>query len=138
MFERLTKSARRAVAVAKSVAKEKNYEFIEPEHLLLGILSVEESTACAILTRLNVPIEVLKAKLESDKLKAEGEMLDPRVGSDTSTVLNSSLREALKLSQNFMGTEHMLLGFIAQPTLEASMALSQLGVTKQKRWFLRF
>jgi ATP-dependent Clp protease ATP-binding subunit ClpC len=132
MFERLTQSARRAVAGAKAIAKEKNYEHIEPEHLLLGILGVKESTAYTILERLNVPIEALKTSLDTDKLQTEGEMLDPRVGSDTSTILNSSLREALKLSQNFMGTEHMLLAFCTQTTLEASATLARLGVTKQK------
>ena len=115
MFERFTDRARRVVVWAQEEARTFNHNYIGTEHLLLGLIKEDEGLAAQVLRDLGLDIDVVRHEL------------DVRVGRGASQpkghipftprakkVLELSLREAMKLGHNYIGTEHVLLGLIRE------------------------
>ena len=115
MFERFTDRARRVVVWAQEEARTFNHNYIGTEHLLLGLIKEGEGIGAKALGAAGVDAELVRTEL------------DVRVGRGASTpkghipftpraktVLELSLREALKLGHNYIGTEHVLLGLIRE------------------------
>lgn len=129
MFERFTDRARRVVVLAQNEARALNHAFIGTEHLLLGLIQEGEGVAAKALEMANI---------EGDKVReAVVEMIGEGKNSPTGhipftprakKVLELSLREALQLGHNYIGTEHILLGLIREGEGVASKVLVQLGV----------
>jgi ATP-dependent Clp protease ATP-binding subunit ClpA len=112
MFERFTDRARRAVVLAQDEARGLQHNYIGTEHILLGLLG-GGGVAGRVLDRFEMPIdevrEDIKAKVGLGKVPPRGRIpFTPRA----KKVLELALREALKLSHNYIGTEHILLGVI--------------------------
>ena len=115
MFERFTNSARRVVVLSQEEARLLNHNYIGTEHILLGLLGMPESIAGTVLesfgiTRDGVRVEV-EEKIGRGKSQPSGHIpFTPRA----KKVLELSLREALQLGHNYIGTEHILLGLIRE------------------------
>jgi prophage maintenance system killer protein len=111
MFRRFTDRARRAVQLAQEEARLLNHNYVGTEHLLLGLLREGEGVAAKALGSLGISIEAVRAQVE--ELIGHGESapaghlpFTPRA----KKALELSLREALQLGHNYIGTEHLLLG----------------------------
>ena len=114
MFERFTESARRVVVLAQEEARQLRHDYIGTEHLLLGVLAEGSGTGALALERCGVTSELAAREVEA----LVGRGTEPAKGHIPFTprakkALEFSLREALKLSHNSIGTEHLLLALVA-------------------------
>ena len=133
MFERFTDRARRVVVLAQEEARLLNHNYIGTEHILLGLLNEGEGIAAQALESLD--IDLASVREEVVKIIGQGKQspsghipFTPRA----KKVLELSLREALQLGHNYIGTEHILLGLIREGEGVAAQVLQQLGAELQK------
>ncbi len=128
MFERFTDRARRAVVHAQDEARELNHNYIGTEHLLLGLMREPESVAARALQELNISQDAVREEVIQIIGRGQGVLtghipFTPRA----KKVLELSLREALQLGHNYIGTEHILLGLIREGEGVAAQVLVKLG-----------
>src|ERR687887_115928 len=128
MFERFTDRARRVVVLAQEEARLLNHNYIGTEHLLLGLIHEGEGLAAKSLESLGVSLEQVRAQVEEmigvGTATPQGHIpFTPRA----KKVLELSLREALQLGHNYIGTEHILLGLIREGEGVAAQVLQKLG-----------
>ena len=128
MFERFTDRARRVVVLAQEEARLLNHDHIGTEHILLGLIHEGEGVAYLALTELGISLDAVRAQVEAEigqGSEAPGGHIPftPRA----KKVLELSLREALQLGHNYIGTEHILLGLIREGEGVAAQVLVGLG-----------
>ena len=128
MFERFTDRARRVVVLAQEEARMLNHNYIGTEHILLGLIHEGEGVAAKSLESLGVSLESVRSQVE--EIIGQGQQapsghipFTPRA----KKVLELSLREALQLGHNYIGTEHILLGLIREGEGVAAQVLVKLG-----------
>jgi ATP-dependent Clp protease ATP-binding subunit ClpC len=128
MFERFDQRARRVVVVAKEEARMHNHDDIGTEHILLGLIHEGEGVAAKALESLGISLDAVRQEVEG--IIGQGEQapsghipFTPRA----KKVLELSLREALQLGHNYIGTEHILLGLIREGDGVAAQVLVKLG-----------
>ena len=113
MFERFTKRARRAVVLAQDEARRLGHDSIGTEHLLLGLLGEPEGVAAIALQQMGVSLATTRDALESlvgrGTANIQGHI---PFTAPAKKILELSLREALQLGHNYIGTEHILLGLV--------------------------
>ncbi len=129
MFERFTDRARRVVVLAQEEARMLSHNYIGTEHLLLGLVRESEGIAAKALTSLGIELGTVREHVE--EIVGRGGQ-EPSSGHIPFTprakkVLELSLREALQLGHNYIGTEHILLGMIREGEGVAARVLVQLG-----------
>jgi ATP-dependent Clp protease ATP-binding subunit ClpA len=125
MFERFSGQARQVVVLAQEEARELDHNYIGTEHLLLALLAPSDSLASASLTALGYTRDDVRAKVEElvgrGKSSPGGHIpFTPRA----KKVLELSLREALQLKHNYIGTEHILLGLLREGEGRAAQILA--------------
>jgi ATP-dependent Clp protease ATP-binding subunit ClpC len=128
VFERFTDRARRSVVFAQEEARLLNHNYIGTEHILLGLLRGEEGVAATALKTLGVSLDATRLRVE--EIIGEGREMPPGHIPFTpraKKVLELSLREALQLGHNYIGTEHILLGLIREGGGVAAQVLKELG-----------
>lgn len=133
MFERFTERARRVVVYAQEEARALNQNYIGTEHLLLGLIREEEGIAARALQSMGINLEDVRAQVED--IIGRGETPPPGHIPFTpraKKVLELSLREALQLGHNYIGTEHILLGLIREGEGVAARVLFNLGAELDK------
>ncbi len=128
MFERFTDRARRVVVLAQEEARMLNHNYIGTEHILLGLIHEGEGVAAKALESLNISLESVREQVSEIIGKGQtapaGHIpFTPRA----KKVLELSLREALQLGHNYIGTEHILLGLIREGEGVAAQVLQKLG-----------
>ncbi len=128
LFERFTDRARRVLVLAQEEARLLNHSFIGTEHILLGLIHEGEGLAAKALESLGISLEAVREKVE----ETIGPAGSAPTGSPPFTprakkVLELSLREALQLGHNYIGTEHMLLGLVREGEGVAAQVLVSLG-----------
>lgn len=128
MFERFTDRARRVVVLAQEEARTLGHAYIGTEHLLLGLSAEGEAVAAKALDALDISLDQIRAEVQF----AIGRGSTPTEGALPYTprakkVLELSLREALQLGHNYIGTEHILLGLIREGEGVAAQVLVKLG-----------
>ena len=128
MFERFTDRARRVVVLAQEEARLLNHNYIGTEHILLGLIHEGEGVAAKALESLGISLEAVRAEVEETiglgHSSPSGHIpFTPRA----KKVLELSLREALQLGHNYIGTEHILLGLIREGEGVAAKVLVKLG-----------
>ncbi len=129
MFERFTDRARRVVVLAQEEARLLSHNYIGTEHILLGLISEREGIAAKTLERLGISLEAVRDKVDS--IIGEGGPGAPSghipFTPRAKKVLELSLREALQLGHNYIGTEHILLGLIREGEGVGATVLMNLG-----------
>ena len=128
MFERFTDRARRVVVLAQEEARMLNHNYIGTEHILLGLIHEGEGVAAKALESMTISLEAVRSQVE--EIIGQGQQapsghipFTPRA----KKVLELSLREALQLGHNYIGTEHILLGLIREGEGVAAQVLIKLG-----------
>lgn len=129
MFERFTDRARYAVVIAQEEARRLNHNYIGTEHLLLGLVRTEQGLAARALTAMAVSLDDVRSGVE----QIIGRGQDPVAAHIPFTpraknVLELSLREAVRLRHNYIGTEHILLGLIREGEGVAAQVLRSRGL----------
>ncbi|WP_345540853.1 Clp protease N-terminal domain-containing protein, partial [Phytohabitans rumicis] len=133
MFERFTDRARRVVVLAQEEARMLNHNHIGTEHLLLGLVHEGEGVAAKALESLGISLEGVRQQVE--EIIGQGQPapslhlpFTPRA----KKVLELSLREALQLGHNYIGTEHILLGLLREGAGAAAQVLVKLGADRNR------
>ena len=133
MQYRLTRQAQKAVEFARDFAEELQHNYIGTEHLLLGLIRAEEGLASKVLRQNDITEEQILNLIEqliNDSDVMEGEVADytPRA----KRVLECSSREASRLNQTSIGTEHLLIALLREKDCIALRLLNTLGVSIPK------
>jgi ATP-dependent Clp protease ATP-binding subunit ClpC len=128
MFERFTDRARRVVVLAQEESRMLNHNYIGTEHILLGLVHEGGGVAAEALTAMGIGLEAVREQVE--EIIGQGQAapaghipFTPRA----KKVLELSLREALQLGHNYIGTEHILLGLVREGEGVAAQVLQKLG-----------
>jgi ATP-dependent Clp protease ATP-binding subunit ClpC len=134
MFERFTDRARYSVVLAQEEARRLNHDYIGTEHLLLGLLGEADGVGARVLRQLGIGLEAVRADVEGligrgVTPSAAGHIpFTPR----SKKVLELSLREALQLGHNYIGTEHILLGLVREGEGVAAQVLVNRGAALER------
>ena len=128
MFERFTDRASRVVVLAQEEAKLLNHNYIGTEHILLGLIHEGDGVAAKALEQLGISLDAVLAQVQdmigTGSQQTTGHIpFTPRA----KKALELSLREALQLGHNYIGTEHILLGLIREGEGVAAQVLVKLG-----------
>src|SRR5665811_210045 len=129
MFKRYTEKAKKAIMIAQEEAINLNHDYIGTEHILIGLIKEEEGVASQVLRQLGVNIDKVVEELE--RLVGKGEY--QQVGEISFTprakkILELASQEASQLKNNYIGTEHILLGLIKEGSGVAVRILADLGI----------
>ncbi|WP_051451948.1 Clp protease N-terminal domain-containing protein [Actinospica robiniae] len=129
MYDRFTSHAKRAIVDAQEHARALGHGHIGSEHLLLGLLPVHPCAATQVLSALAIPPETLRSRLlemlEKGAQAPSGHMpFTPAA----KKALELSLRGAIAMHVDYVGTEHLLLGVAREGSGAAGRALAELGV----------
>ncbi|MFT0762193.1 ATP-dependent Clp protease ATP-binding subunit [Scrofimicrobium sp. R131] len=133
MFERFTDRARRVVVLAQEEARGLKHSYIGTEHLLLGLIHEGDGVAAKAMEMVGIKIEDARAAVVDLIGEGENEIeghipFTPRA----KRVFELSLREALQLGHNYIGTEHLLLGLLKEGEGVASQVFHQLGADQMQ------
>lgn len=130
MFKRYTEKAKKAIMIAQEEAVSLNHDYIGTEHILIGLLKEEEGVASQVLKQLGVHVDKVVGEVE--RLVGKGEY--QQVGEITFTprakkILELASQEASQLKNNYIGTEHILLGLVKEGSGVAVRILTDLGIS---------
>lgn len=130
MFSRFTDRARIVLDKAQLVARNASNDQVDTPHLLLGLTEEREGLACVVLDSLQAPIKGIRADAK-DRIGPAAEIKTGVIpfSPQARTVLKLTLREALGLGHNYVGTEHLLLGILSEGGVAAAI-LNEHGVTR--------
>jgi ATP-dependent Clp protease ATP-binding subunit ClpC len=128
VYERFTDRARRAVVQAQEEARMLNHDYIGTEHILLGLLHERDGVAAQALESLGISLDVVRQQIK--EIIGRGQQVPPEhipFTPRSKKVLELSLREALQLGHDYIGTEHILLGLLREGDGVAAQVLVKLG-----------
>jgi ATP-dependent Clp protease ATP-binding subunit ClpC len=133
MFERFTERSRQVVVFAQDEARGLGHNYIGTEHLLLGLLREEEGLAARVLEAFGVEAEQVRERIAEIVGRGEGSPsgqipFTPRA----KKALELSLKESLSLGQEFIGTEHVLLGLLRETDGVAARILLDADIDAEK------
>ena len=134
-FSRFTDRARSAVIAARQEAIRRRNDRVLPEHLVLGLLHEQEGLAARTVAALGVSPEAARAALGATLPAAMPDEVTPGhvpFDSRAMKVLELTLREALALGHNYIGTEHILLGLLEEEENVGRGPLAGLGITRER------
>jgi len=128
MLERFTDQARRAIVLAEEEARMLGHNWLGTEHILLGLIREGDGVAAKALESLGIGLQGVRQQVEEiigqvPQVPSEVIRFTPR----SKKVLELSLRESLQLGNDYIGTEHILLGLIRERDGVAAQVLVKLG-----------
>jgi ATP-dependent Clp protease ATP-binding subunit ClpA len=140
MFERFTDQSRRAVVLAQEEARRLNHNYIGTEHLLVGLQHEGRGAAAKALKAMDITLDAVRAEIET--LVGRGQQLPSGhipFTPPAKKCLELSLRQALQLGDNYIGTGHLLLGLISKDDCVAVQILGRLGadLDQLRAWVTR-
>jgi ATP-dependent Clp protease ATP-binding subunit ClpC len=133
-LDRFTRRARQALTLAQEEAQRLNHNYIGTEHLLVGLIRVENSVSSKILRRLGVSAHEVQDLVEQtvgvgEKIETSGDKIN--LTRRTKHVLELAVNEARRLGHHYIDTAHLLLGLVQQEDGVAVEILRRLGVSPE-------
>ncbi|MBV9852327.1 MAG: AAA family ATPase, partial [Armatimonadetes bacterium] len=129
MWQRFTERARKVVFYAQEEAGRLGENYVSTEHLLLGLVRENDSVAARILDRIGVSLGRIRSEIERQVSRGDGRLgQDMQLTPRAKRVIDLAYDEARQLNNNYIGTEHLLLGLIRGGEGLAGRVLSKLGV----------
>jgi ATP-dependent Clp protease ATP-binding subunit ClpB len=131
-IDKFTEKAREALAQAQSIAEELHNSQVEPEHLAMALLVQEGGIVPEIVTKIGANAQTLRTRLEAEmnrfpKVSSNYELtMSPRLRN----VLEAAVHEVEQFKDEFLSTEHLLLGLLSSNTDPIARLLSGLGITR--------
>ena len=133
MWQRFTERARRVVFFAQEEAARLGENYVSTEHLLLGLVRENDSVAARILDRLGIPLGRIRAEIERQVTRGHGNLSqDMQLTPRAKRVIDLAYEEARQLNNNYIGTEHLLLGLIREGDGLAARVLVKLGADLER------
>ena len=132
-FEKFSERARRVLTLAQEEAEHLNHNYIDTEHILLGLAREEEGVAVKVLVNLGVVLTKMRSAIEfiigrGEKPPTGETGLTPRA----KRVIELAIDEARNLGHNYIGTEHLLLGLLREGGGVAAAVLDNFGITLER------
>jgi ATP-dependent Clp protease ATP-binding subunit ClpA len=133
MWQRFTERARKVVFYAQEEAQKFGEGFVSTEHLLLGLCRESDSVAARVLEQLGISLNRIRVEIEkhlpvADKEPSQDMTLTPRC----KRVIDLAYDEARNLNNNYIGTEHLILGLIREGDGLAGRVLAKLGAELER------
>jgi ornithine carbamoyltransferase len=133
MWQRFTERARRVVFFAQEEAARLGENYVGTEHLLLGLVRESDSVAARILDRMGVPLGRLREDIERQVTRGAGSLgQDMQLTPRAKRVIDLAYEEARQLNNNYIGTEHILLGLIREGDGLAARVLVKQGADLER------
>ncbi|MCW5935702.1 MAG: ATP-dependent Clp protease ATP-binding subunit [Fimbriimonadaceae bacterium] len=133
MWQRFTERARKVVFFAQEEAQKFGEGYVSTEHLLLGLVRETDSVAARVLDRLGVSLSRIRAEVEKQLPRGEARQTqDMTLTPRAKRVIDLAYDEARNLNNNYIGTEHLLLGLIREGDGLAGRVLAKLGVELER------
>jgi ATP-dependent Clp protease ATP-binding subunit ClpB len=133
-FDRFTEKAQEAILSAQSLAREANHSEIDTDHLLLALLRQDDGIPVTVLNRVGTSVGQLRARLEQElarRPKVHGGE-EPVVSPDVRRTLEAARAEAERMNDEYISTEHLLLGVAADQKTAAGRELAEAGIDREK------
>jgi Clp amino terminal domain, pathogenicity island component len=132
VFSQFTARARQAVVNAQEKARSLRHAEIQPEHVILGLLSVQRGAAAEVMVKLAGSAQVIEDRITAS-LPPGTEPSPPHIPftPESKEALKQALDQALELGHNYIGTEHLLLGLLQVPEGRGARLLTDLGIDYQ-------
>lgn len=128
MWRQLTQHARKAIFLAQQEAEKLGYSHVGPEHLLLALIREEDCVAASLLERLGIDLGTVKSEVMSSVSKGTDHIGDDmQLTVDAKQVVDYAFAEGRRLSDEWIGTEHLLLGLARETGGIAANVLNRLG-----------
>jgi ATP-dependent Clp protease ATP-binding subunit ClpA len=132
-FDRFTERAKRVLTLAQEEAQRSHHSYIGTEHLLLGVLQEREGLAAMVLDNLGVEISKVRGKIETVLGRNERIIIAQIIPtSRVKKVIEISFEEARRMGNNYVGSEHLLLGLLIEGKGIAALVLQDLGADLDK------
>jgi ATP-dependent Clp protease ATP-binding subunit ClpC len=133
MWQHFTERARNVVFRAEEEAVRWGEDYVGTEHLLLGLIRDTDSVATRILNRIGIDREAIGSEVEPQMTRGAGVsgldmMLTPR----SKRVIDLAYEESRQIGNDYIGTEHLLLGLVAEGEGLASRMLTKLGADAER------
>lgn len=133
MWQRFTERARKVVFYAQEEAQKFGEGYVSTEHLLLGLVRETDSVAARVLDRLGVSLSRIRSEVEKQLPRGEArQSQDMTLTPRAKRVIDLAYDEARNLNNNYIGTEHLLLGLIREGDGLAGRVLAKLGVELER------
>lgn len=133
MWQRFTERARRIVFFAQEEAGRLGENYVSTEHLLLGMVRENDSVAAQILDNMGISLGRIRSEIERQVTRGDGRLgTDMQLTPRAKRVIDLAYDEARQLSNNYIGTEHILLGLIREGEGLAGRVLNKLGVELER------
>ena len=133
MWQRFTERARRVVFFAQEEAGRLGENYVSTEHLLLGLVRENDSVSARILDIMGVSLTRIRSEIERQVTRGDGRLgQDMQLTPRAKRVIDLSYDEARQLSNNYIGTEHLLLGLVREAEGLAGRVLAKLGVELER------
>ena len=133
-LDKLTVKSQEALAQAQTIARQLGHGVIEPVHVLRALLEQAEGTTGPILQKLGASPEVVRSRLEAELSRlprVSGASVQARMSEALARALDTAFQEADKLKDEYVSTEHLLLGIAANERDPAGRLLRELGGTRE-------
>jgi ATP-dependent Clp protease ATP-binding subunit ClpC len=133
-WQTFTEMARKTVFYAQEEARRFGCRNVGPDHISLGFLREADAVAVVVLTNLGAQPQPLRARIEADLSRPNGDQgpFQLTLSPAGNQVIDLAIEESIALSDNFVGTEHLLLGILREGNSFTSEVLFELGVTVER------
>jgi ornithine carbamoyltransferase len=129
MWQKFTQQARQVVFVAQEEAQRLGTNHVATEHLLLGLIRVNDNIAGGILKHMSISLDDLSAAIERQITRGDGGFTnDMQLTSLAKRVIDLAFEEALKFKVDYIGTEHLLVGLLLESEGLAGRLLAEFGI----------
>jgi len=133
MWQRFNESARRSVFFAQEEAARLGENHVSTEHLLLGLVRETDSAAAIVLMRMDIDLSRIRGDIERQVTRGDGrDGQDMQLTPRAKRVIDLAYDEARDLNNNYIGTEHLLLGLLREDEGLAGRVLQKLGVDLER------
>jgi len=133
-FERFSDRARKVLTIAQGEAQRLGHNYIDTEHILLGLVGVDSAVGAKVLTNLGIPLNKVRASVEFVVGKGEKQITGGEVGlaPRAKRVIELAVDEARHFNSSYIGTEHLLLGLLREGEGTACGVLESFGITVER------
>ena len=134
-FDRLTIKSQEALQAAQDLANQAGSPDIGVEHLLIALIDQAEGVVMPILQKVGVDVQAIRSEMDEavrKGAKVQGNNPELRVSSALTAVFDRSWKETTNLKDEYVSTEHLLIGCIEDKSSSVGKILKKHGVTKDK------
>lgn len=133
MFEKFTDRSRRVMALANQEGTSLNHEYLNPAHILLGLMKEGNGVASKVLENLGINLDIMRKEV-AKCLKPGTDLVLGKLPQDVMSrkIIDEAIKSSMEFKDNHVGTEHILMGILTTENNIALKILENLGLSKEK------